>query len=249
MANSPRVISSSTQNQKIGDTLALSDEESHHLRNVLRLRSGDTVEVLFKNFATCFLAQILKDGSNIEILLKTKLDYSVPKKIHLIVALIKPSLCELIIEKCTELGVSSICFFQAEYHREGAIFDDKKIIRFEKIRDAALKQSKSLAQTDLKIAKNIQEALSKYPHSKGIYLSTEQAPNIIEVLTSYKTKLEKSSNSDDLYLIVGPEAGLTKGEIEFAQSADVVAASLGKNILRTETASIISTGIAMCFAW
>lgn len=249
-----RVISDSTHIYKLGDSFSLesgilSQEESHHLINVLRLKIGDTLEIFFKKLNACFIAEIISDKPEIQIQLNSEIKIKAPKRVHLVVALIKPSLCELIIEKCTELGVSSISFFQAEHHREGAVADHKKTARFEKIRNAALKQSKTFVQTEIKLHKNLASALNTHNKAFGAFLTLEQAPGIIELLTSSSTNLENSSNYDDLYLVIGPEAGLTKGEIEVAKSAGAVAASLGENILRTETASIVSTGIAMCFAW
>lgn len=249
MANNKRVISNTKTKCKIGDFLTLSSEESHHLLNVLRLKIDNLVEVLLDNSGQCFLAKITKDKVIAEIEILEEIKTKQPKNIHLIVALIKPTLCELIVEKCTELGVSSIIFFQATHHREGAIYNEKKITRLNKIRDAALKQSKSFVKTEIRISPNLELSISPFTKTKGIYLSVEQAPNIIEVLTSETPTLEKLSNFDDLYLVVGPEGGLTKEEIEIVNAAGARAVSLGKNILKTETASIVSASIAMCFAW
>ena len=251
MGNKPRVVATIDLPAE-GRLVTLDAQESHHIIDVLRLKNGDEVEVFVSSLGISFDGIIKTEKPLTKIIITKELKSKLPTiRVHLIVALIKSSLCELIVEKCTELGLHSVCFFQAEFHREGANYEEfkKRFLRLNKIRDSAIKQSRTSVVTELRLTKDLGSALTEHFSQTGLYLSLEQCPSIIELLTSTKATLEKINKIDDLYLIIGPEAGLSESEIKLANNRGATGVSLGKNILRTETACIVSSGVAMSFAW
>ena len=246
MSSIRRIICSNENNCKTEQIVKISNDESRHLFSVLRKEAGDLVEVLILQDSTAFLAEII---SNTELKLIEKLEKTTQQNLELIVAIIKPSLCELIIEKATELGLSSICFFKAEHSRAGVKNIENKLDRFLKIRDHALKQSKSTIITKIEFFDSLQDYYSK--HSKSLVKSESNLEKKYQTYllnpNSEKSliKLKKSNKYDDLYMIVGPEGGLSKNEVNVATKYGAIKASLGNTILKTETAAILATGLLL----
>jgi len=246
MSSIRRIICYSEANCTTGQIVKISKEESHHLFSVLRKKTDELIEILILKDSTAFLAKVI---SNTEVRLIKKIKKETKLKLQLVVATIKPTLCELIIEKATELGVSSICFFKAEHSRAGVKNIENKLERFLKIRDHALKQSKSTIITKIEFFGSLQDYYSKYlelhikseskldTDSHTYLLSPESKQSLI--------KLKKSNKYDDLYLIIGPEGGLSENEVNIAIKHAAVKANLGSTILKTETAAILGSGLLL----
>ena len=147
---------------------------------------------------------------------------------------------ELIIQKTTEIGVSKI--IPVEMARCIVKLDEKdakkKIERWQKVAEGAAKQSKrdKIPKIEEKIKlKDIQSKIDEY----DIFLIAYEE----EIKNSLKKQL-KMLNKKEKYkigVLVGPEGGIAKEEIEMLKGENVKLVTLGKRILRTETAPIVIT--------
>lgn len=236
----------------------LPDEEAHHLRDVLRLKKGTSIEVYIREWQSAFYATItLSDREKVEIEVKRAIESRKGVRVHLIAPIFKFSRLETLIEKCVELGLSSIAFYQAEHSRPEAKFENarKRLNRIEKIRDQALKQCKTHTVTELRLLKSLSDCPFAELETASISLvlvSTQDSDNLPSPGKHSKfshclrefIKIKKSHDNADLYICVGPEGGFSKGELSFLEQRQFIATSLGPNVLRTETAAIAASAIA-----
>lgn len=203
----------------------LNKENLHHLKNVIRIKDDEDFSVVFNDKIILFN---LKD--DMLIYKKEIFDSNEPPiKLSLFFGILKGDKNEKVIEHGTEVGVYD--FYPLIMDRcVSNISDkvDKKIQRWQKIAKSAAGQSKRdivpLVHRPIKvdeIAKN---------YSGDLILFYEDERNLF--FKDIKEKLSKN-----LAIIVGPEGGISKREIEVLKDAHRI--SLGKRILRAETSSVV----------
>lgn len=248
--------------------------ELHHLRDVLRLQVGEEVEVVETKRSISHLATIAffsEEAAWLEIV-KTLPSPQGPA-IQLLIGLPKRGPAERIVEKCTELGVSAFHFFFAE-RSQGRLSDseqEKRLERWSRIAQAALKQSGGNCLPIISLSNSLAQALER--GQKEITnalqlillcpieakLCSVQRLNICDLrektLRSINSRENNSPFSTDRLdstrmmpatcrILLGPEGGLSKEEILFAIERPFLPLSLGPKILRTETAAIVGSAIA-----
>lgn len=207
-------------------------EDCHHGKNVLRLQIGEKIELISDNNKYITeIAEIKNDSIVTKVINKTKL----PNKeviIKLYQGMPKSDKFELIIQKSVELGVDEIVPFESE--RTIVKFKpksyNKKQERYEKIIKAAAMQSKrnSIPKIDFPIKLN---EIELEDGELGILAYEESDLPIKEVFKNLK---EYSKIS----IVIGPEGGFSKNEVNNLISKGFSSISLGERILRTETASL-----------
>ena len=235
-----------TNQNLTGDIVKIDGSDFNHIKNVLRMKEGDTflVSIDNKNYL-CQLKMFFADYLTAEITQKDFLDTSLNVEIYLFQGLPKSDKLELIIQKAVELGVYKIIPVQME-HSIAKIENNKikaKTERFNAIAESAAKQCKrsfipivneplSLKQA-LDMAKELDLFLIPYENEQGI-------KSTINALAKIKKDFKVG-------VLIGPEGGFSDGEIELAKTVGETI-SLGKRILRTETASITALSMLMLYA-
>lgn len=232
---------------------------------MLRVRRGDHVEIVCRDTRTVYRA-VLREVSPqvVSAELLDALQSSRPGRVEMLVGLVKPKVCDFIVEKCVELGAGAVRFFVSDRSQgardSGAV--DARLERFERIRDAALKQSKTTVATSLSVSPSLDALLAELPHGGRRLLciapdgavSREQAAPIVEFFKQPATvdaphrflagsSLENIAQPVETYVLVGPEGGFTPQELESARGYGFEAVTLGENVLRTETAVILACGL------
>ncbi len=217
-----------------------------HIKNVLRHKIGDELDVC-DEFGVRYYTKIkaLEESKIIlQIMNQTEESTEMPVEVDLYQGLPKSDKLEFIIQKCTEIGVSSVIPVITD--RVVVKLDDKsaakKTERWNKIAIEAAKQSgrqKIPTVENVTFLENIVEKLSKY----DIVI----VPYECEKTSTLKAKLKRINKEvKSIAVVIGPEGGFSEKDIEIlgkCPSAEKV--SLGKRILRTETAGIATLAMIL----
>ena len=234
------------ENSRQGDCFFITGSDLNHIKNVLRMRIGDTILVSENGKShLCGIEALTEDTAIVRITEESFKDTELPVKLYLFQGLPKSDKMELIIQKAVELGVYAV--IPTEMSRCVVKLEDKKkkskIQRWQAISESAAKQSKRNIIPEvmnvmsygeaLQFAKNLDVILVPYEAKDGM-LSTKKA-------------LSEISPGKSVGIFIGPEGGFDDKEIEKALTAGGEIISLGKRILRTETAAI--TALSMCMLY
>jgi 16S rRNA (uracil1498-N3)-methyltransferase len=225
----------------------ISGELARHIATVLRLKSGE--RICFADGAgheaEAVIAAIEKDGIHVEIgpLQHTASTVDSPR-ITVCQGLPKGEKTDLILQKCTELGVAGIELFQAA--RSVTRFEDdrlaKRLLRWERIVQEAARQSGREDIPVVGFSGSLGEALQRRGSSLGLLLwEGEEDVRLKEVL-------EGREKPEAISVVIGPEGGLTSEEAAEAADLGFIPVSLGKRILRTETAGLAVVSILQ-YVW
>lgn len=215
----------------------------NHIRNVLRLEIGKKICICEKETSksyVCVIKEIEKDFiqcEKIEEILETT---EANTYIHIFQGLPKADKLEWIIEKSTEIGVKEITPVMME--RTIVKLDEKdknkKLTRWRKIAEIASKQSgrdQILKVNDMINFKNLFENSKEYDIVIVAY-EKEKENSLKKVLK----RLQEQKTSNKIAVLIGPEGGISETEISFLEkSSKVQLVTLGKRILRTETAPLV----------
>lgn len=263
-------------NQIIDNKIKIVGKDVNHIKNVLRCKVNEKIEVSVLETEEKYLAQILElNSKNIicGIIRKINENYESNVKINIIQGLPKSDKMELIIQKCTELGVKEITPLELErcvVKLEGKDVD-KKLSRWESIAETAAKQCGRNFVTKinrLHNLKNIEEVLKSnelvivaYEGEKIVSLKEvlndlkfknlqqeilfAASNNFEEISNNFNNELPKKEEEIRIAIIIGPEGGLEEKEVETLKLLGAKSVSLGKRILRTETVAIALTSIIM----
>lgn len=221
-------------------TIILEHEEAHHCAVVLRLKSGDTIGVLTQN-GNVYHAELIsvhKKQCTAKIISLKKYPEAKIKR-HLVVAPPKNNdRLEWLVEKATELQVSSILFVKSERCIRKSI----NMNRLQEIVKAAMKQSINPFYTHLLEFKNLNDFLHTTfsPNSKYLLFHCEESPDKPTLTLSWLENI-KDANVSDVYALIGPEGDWSMQEIQNIKSfltTNVYELSLGEYRLRTETAAV-----------
>lgn len=244
----------------------LCGENANHIANVLRLKIGDTIEVCANDSIdiidyTCEIINI-KDNTVIAEVIERLESASEPNiKIILYQGLPKAEKMELIIQKGVELGINSIVPISTEraiVKLSKGDKQDKKIGRWNKISESASKQSKRSIIPAIKSVLTFKEAIQEAVLENSVNIipyELEEEFSLKEFCEEVKAKYLSNSLDDDdddnnsvdisIGVFIGPEGGFTEKEIHTAINNKVIPITLGKRILRTETAGFITTAILL----
>ncbi len=228
-------------------TIEIIGDDAKHIANVLRCQIGEELILCdgsgYDYF--CKIAQI-SDVTKLTVLAdiieKKKSETEPNTKLTLFQGLPKADKMELIIQKAIELGVDSIVAVSTE--RTIVKLDKKeakKIERWQKIAEAAAKQSFRGKIPEIHgSVLSMKEALAMAQENDHILIPYEE-----EEKTRLKDVVPNMKNGDSIGIFIGPEGGFSKSEIDQAIAKNAVSITLGKRILRTETAGIAVISILL----
>jgi len=222
-----------------GGIAALPADQARHLRDVLRLRSGDVVEI-FDGEGGGYAGEVELRGSEVLVCRLQSLGSLVPKdSLILAAALIKSAKFEWMLQKVTELGVSEIIPLKtrrSEVRLPGNRLK-QRLERWGRIVKEAAKQCGRFDAPRLREPAEFSEFLSRTEFSGYTKLLFHE--DAVELWQPDKCGL-----AGETILCVGPEGGWEGGEIEQAERAGFRMFSLGPRTLRAETAAIAAVAIA-----
>ncbi len=235
------------ENKQVQDgTIHLTGEDVNHIKNVLRMRTGEKA-ILCNQEGKDYYCSVLDIRSDIVIfsIEEEKIsDTELKGKIFLFQGLPKKDKMELIIQKAVELGVYEIIPVMTSrtiVKLEDAKKEQKKLERWQAISVSAAKQSGRgiiprvtevySFKKALEYAKILDKKLLPYENEKGIAFTREV--------------IDKINPTDSIGVFIGPEGGFEEKEVQEASQHGFVPVTLGKRILRTETAGLTALSLLM----
>lgn len=222
--------------RSISNNIAIiADDDAHHITSVLRLKAGDWI-VLTDGEGRRWRST-LKEVGRKEILAELTSLLPVPKnnaRITLAQSVIKHDRMEWIVQKAVELGCTNIIPVTTErtIPRLKTDTSEKKISRWQKIAVEAMKQCGAAFTPTVTKLKSFKELVDDTTagRSKAImFFEGEERTPLKDIL---------NKDASDVTIIIGPEGGFSKEEVDLARSKGVHTAGLGPLILRVETAAI-----------
>ena len=236
------------ENQINSELITILDEDVNHIKNVLRLNVGENLQICdidsSKNYI-CEILQVTAKSVTCKILEEIQSIAEGNVELHIFQGLPKADKMELIIQKGTELGVSEFVpvSFKRSIVKISPKDEKKKIDRWNKISEVAAKQSKRDIIPKIRNVESIKNVCNEIKDYDIVLLAYELEEN-----NYIKNELLKIKNTKENYkiaVIIGPEGGIEKEEVEVLENAGAKVISLGKRILRTETVALQVSSIIM----
>lgn len=228
--------------------IVITGPDVNHIKNVIRLKVGDEISISNGIDGRDYRSGIkeINDDSVICELRFIKEDgVELASKVYLFQGLPKGDKMELIIQKMVELGVYEIvpvdmkrCIMKLDPKKE-----DKKIARWQGIAEAAAKQSKRAIVPQIRECMSFKEAIKM-----ASKMQVKLVPYELEAgkgMDETRRVLETIKPGDEVAIFIGPEGGFDESEISLALENDFSLITLGRRILRTETAGMTTMAFIM----
>ncbi|MFC2039452.1 RsmE family RNA methyltransferase [Chloroflexota bacterium] len=220
------------------DNVVINGKQVHQLRDVLRMKPGDCITVL-DNTGWEYdveLKRLTRDGVEGMVRGKSLAAMEPGTKITLYQALLKGNKMEFILQKCTELGVVGFVPMLCERCVHLRLMSEGKLSRWRRIIGEAAEQSQRGKLPFLKQVLTFEQACQS---ALGPSLLAWEGDNLSGLSTALTQLTAKGRSSVNLF--IGPEGGFSSSEVGFAQDCGVTSFTLGRRILRAETASLVAT--------
>lgn len=234
-----------TKDQIGPDYITITGGDVNHIRNVLRMKAGEQVSVRdgeTKGYV-CEIAEIRGETVTARILCEEEDQKELPARLHLFQGLPKSDKMELIIQKAVELGVFEI--IPVATRRSVVRLDekkaDKKVARWRAIAEGAAKQSGRGIVPEVRGVTEFEDALERAREMDVCLIPYEKAKGMQKT----REALDRVAPGKSVAVFIGPEGGFEGAEIERARESGALPISLGKRILRTETAGFTVLAILM----
>lgn len=234
-----------TPEQVKGQEIWISGLDVNHIRNVLRMKIGEELKISDGNNHVYLCEISSMDSESVMAVVKEELstDTELASKIYLFQGLPKSDKMELIVQKAVELGAYEV--IPVETKRSIVKLEDKKatkkVERWNGIAEAGAKQSGRMLIPKVTEVFSYKEAMQKAQKLDVVLFPYELADGMKET----QTVMEQILPGQSVGIFIGPEGGFEKEEVEYALSQGAKVISLGKRILRTETAGLTTLSILM----
>jgi len=214
----------------------ITGEKAHYISTVLRCNIHDTVIVTDSAGFTysARISAITKKQTTLEITGAFHQDNESPIEIILLQGLLKGEKMDLIIQKATELGVTEIMPVITE---RSQIRETRKIPRWQKIAGEASRQCGRNRIPLIHEPEAFETVIAFQGFSKGIICWEKEG-------SPFSTALDELKDRKKIVLCIGPEGGFSEKEVRAAEDRGFTVTSLGKRILRAETAALTAIALA-----
>lgn len=241
----------------VGSKTALSDRRMlKQIRRVLRLRPGDTVDLLDGrgNLYTARL-EILEDDRLEASIIQTKSEPTRKRpNVEVVMPVLKGDRFDWAIEKLTEIGVDII----QPVFAERSVARGKRPDRWMSISKEATEQCERFRPPEIREPKPLEEIFMSYQKdrlSRRSYICSErsESPHLVRLLCDASDNIASSTvSTSNISVFIGPEGGFSDTERKRAEISGISSCSLGNTILRAETAAVLAAGILVSvseFIW
>ncbi len=217
------------------NNITFTNEQIKHILKVMRMNIFDTIEVVFHQ--KCYICKITSiDPFLVEQIEEITISPELNVDITLLYCLPKGDKLDLVIQKVTEIGVNNIILVQSsrcvtKYKKEDF---SKKLARFNKIATEASEQSHRFKIPTIKDIINLKD-IDKYSFNHSFIAYENEKINSLNSLSFKK--------NDSIGILIGSEGGFSEEEVKYVEKLGYQSISLGKRILRSETACIYALSI------
>lgn len=232
--------------ENVGEgVVRITGDDVNHIKNVLRMTKGEKVVISCGQGVDyyCIIDCIQETEIGLIIEEEKAAVTELPTEITLFQALPKSDKMELIVQKAVELGAVSIvpvktkrCVVKLDEKKA-----QKKVSRWNSIAESAAKQSGRAIVPKVSEVMSFSDALQLAKTMDTVlipYELSEDMPGSVQAM-------QKAAAGKSIGIFIGPEGGFERGEVELALQTGAVAISLGKRILRTETAGLATMSVLM----
>lgn len=221
--------------EKNNDNFILEETDIHHIKKVMRYKNNDKIEIVHDS--KVYLCNIDDINSlTLSIIDNYNEDRESNVKLTVAVSLVQEQKFDLILQKLTELGVNCIIPIKTERSivKLDKVKETKKKIRWQSICKEASEQSHRVSIPEVTNIMTMQELVKN-----------KKELNLICSLNDTTKPLEYylTDNIKDVLFVIGPEGGFSPKEEKFLIENDYLSTSLGKRVLRVETAAIYVASI------
>ncbi len=223
-----------TDEPVVNNTVTLSDDSVHHIKNVIKLTEGEQL-VLVKNKKEllCRIDKIEKNSIIVYVLEEYEGATEPPYQVTLFQGIAKGDKLDFIVEKAVEAGAAAI--MPVKMQRCIAKIEGKDVAkkteRFQKIAKSAAQQCGRMVIPEVFEPKTLKQVNWDAFDLKLLCYEDENKTTLKEVL-------KKNPSFQKIALVIGPEGGISPEEVQFLTKAGFSSVSLGKRILRCETAGL-----------
>lgn len=233
------------ESQIDGNRVHIIGTDVNHIKNVLRMKVGEEMCISTgtdKEYR-CAVLEFLENEILAEVRFVQENNLELPSKIYLFQGLPKNDKMELIVQKAVELGVHEIipvamkrCVVKLDAKKEAS-----KLKRWNAISESAAKQAKRMIIPEVKPVHSFKEAIAYAKSCDQVLMPYELAEGMKET----KEIIGNIQPGQSVAVLIGPEGGFSEEEAAEAKAAGASLITLGKRILRTETAGMTTLSILM----
>ena len=234
-----------TPQQISGDKIRIEGGDVNHMKNVLRMKLHEKAEISDGESRTylCEVEAYEEDVAVLHILEEMEADTEPVSKLYLFQGLPKSDKMELIVQKAVELGVYQV--IPVAMKRSVVRLDDKKAAkkadRWNSIAESAAKQAGRSRIPEVTMPLSYNEAL-KMAEELDVTLLPYELAGGMEVT---REVIRQIKSGQSVGIFIGPEGGFEPEEVDAAVSMGAKVITLGRRILRTETAGLATLAVLM----
>lgn len=231
------------KDQVQGKVITVEDGDAKHIKDVLRMKIGQELELLEDTRVyTCKIVELEKGKVLFEILKERPGDNEARLKINLFQGLPKSTKMDMILQKGTEIGIRSftpVMMKRSVSKIENEKKEKSKMARWEEILEASAKQAKRDLIPKMEKVLYFKEMVNLLSEKKNILVAYEDE-DMLHIGEAFK-----SLEGEEVNIVIGPEGGFEDEEIDGLKAIGANVVSLGSRILRTETAGLVAATICL----
>ncbi|MEE0811193.1 RsmE family RNA methyltransferase [Blautia sp.] len=233
--------------EQVGEKeITITGSDVNHIKNVLRMKPEETILISSGESLeyTCYIRELKEEEIIAHIMYVQESGYELLSRLYLFQGLPKSDKMELIIQKAVELGVHEIIPVASKRAvvKLDARKEEKKRTRWQAISESAAKQSKRMYVPEVRKVMSFSQAVEYAGQLDVVLVPYELAKGMGET----REIIGKIKKGQSVGIFIGPEGGFEEAEVELAvEKANAKAITLGKRILRTETAGLTVLSILM----
>lgn len=225
-------------------------DDVNHIINVLRMKKADEIQICNQDTGDNYNAEIVNYSKNeVECKIISKINETTESNVHITLfqGIPKFEKMELIIQKNTEVGIKSIVpvIMERTVVKLDEKIASKKLERWQKIAEIAAKQSMRDIIPQIGNITKLKDIDTTEFDAVLVAYENEEHNRLKTELQKLERKIKSNNSSEKQYniaIVIGPEGGISEKELVMLAEKNAKFVSLGKRILRTETAGVVMAG-------